>query len=85
MLFRRRGFKVKLRGRSGVEYAERDRKVLLGSEFLAGDGGIIIYSNTMAAWRTPTGVIPMTEDDKSRVRANVSEDLERHRIPVEWA
>jgi hypothetical protein len=85
MVFLSGPFKVKLRGRSGVEYTEGGRSAVLDSEMLAGDGGIVIYSSSLTSWRTSAGETPMSEEDRNRVKDNVSEGLERHRIPVRWS
>jgi hypothetical protein len=82
MIFRRQGFKVKLKGRTGVEYVEGNRTLVLSCESLASTG-MVIYSDSLGTWQTPDGV-SLSEDEKVRIKANVTDDLTRHHIHVEW-
>lgn len=85
MFFKKKGYNVKLRGRSQIEYVEDGRKLILSSEFLAGDNGIVIYSSSLNAWEDPHSELEVTEEDKERIIKRVSENLEKHRIPFEWS
>lgn len=83
MVFRKQGFKVKLKGRTRVEYVEGNRMLVLSCEPSASPG-IVIYADSLGTWQTPVGV-PLSADEKLRVKANVTDDLTRHHIHVEWS
>ena len=84
MLFKKRAYKVKLKGSSGVEYSEGNKKILIGSEFMAGSNGIVIYSDSLKAWQPPYENDKLSFQEKERIKHNITEDLKGHAIPVEW-
>jgi len=84
MLFRKRVYKVKLKGRSGVEYSEGKKKIFIGSEFMAGSNGIVIYSDSLKAWQPPYENDKLSINEIERIKHNITEDLKGHGIPVEW-
>lgn len=85
MFWSKKPFKVKLKGRSGIEYIEGERRVLISSEFMAGeDPGIVIYSSGLANWDPPHDHVNLSESDLERIKSNVFEDLKRHKIIAEW-
>ena len=66
MIFKKRAYKVKLKGRSGVEYSEGSKKMLISSEFMSGSNGIVIYSDSIRAWQVPNDKeIMIKSPDKS--------------------
>lgn len=81
---KKRDYKVKLRGRSEIEYIEGGKSLLLGSEFLAGDAGIVIYSSGLTHWEPPHENHILSADDIERIKKNILEDLARHGIKAEW-
>lgn len=83
-MFRKKQYKVKLRGRSGIEYSEGRKKLLLSSEFLAGEAGIVIYSRSLKTWEPPFESEELSEDTKEKIKTRVIQSLAKHRIPVEW-
>lgn len=84
MFFSKKDYKVKLRGRSEIEYCEGDRKLIIGSEFLAGTAGVVIYSTGLSHWEPPHEAEALSEADLARVKSNVLADLKRHKIKAEW-
>jgi hypothetical protein len=84
LFFRKKSYEVKLRGRSEVEYIEGKRRLRIGSEFLADDAGIVLYSSGLTHWESPHQCEVLSEDDLMRVKANVLADLAKHKIPAEW-
>jgi hypothetical protein len=85
MFWKKKPFKVKLKGRSGIEYIEGERRVLIASEFMSGeDPGIVIYSNDLTSWDPPHDHESLSESDIERIKSNVLEDLKSHRIIAEW-
>ena len=85
MFFRNKGFKVKLHGRSQIEYIEGKKRLLIESEFLAGDIGIVIYSNNQIRWNPPYENDLLGADDIERIKNNVLSDLAEHKIKAEWS
>ena len=84
MLFKKKAYKVKLKGRSRVEYSEGKKKILIGSEFMSGSNGIVIYSDSLKAWQPPYENDELSIHEIERIKHNISEDLQGHGIPVEW-
>ena len=87
MLFKKRVYKVKLKGRSGVEYSEGNKKILIGSEFMAGSNGIVIYSDSLKTWQPPyeNDIISsrFIEREENKAKHNVNVILKDMVYPVE--
>ncbi len=81
---KRKPYKVKLHGRSEVQYSEGDRKLSIASEFLAGDGGIVLYGDDLAHWDPPHQNESFTDGEIARIKCNVLVDLAEHKIKAEW-
>ena len=84
MLFKKKAYKVKLKGRSGVEYSEGKKIIFIGSEFMSGSNGIVIYSDSFKTWQPPYENNILSIHDRERIKHNITEDLKGHGIPVEW-
>ena len=85
MFWSKKSYKVKLRGRSGIEYTEGKRRIIIGSEFMADeDPGIVIYADSLKNWESPYQHEKLSEDDIERIKSNVLNDLAKHKIKVEW-
>lgn len=85
MFWKNKPFKVKLKGRSGIEYIEGERRMLISSEFMSGeDPGIVIYSNDLTNWDAPHDQENLSEDDLERIKSNILEDLKSNKIIAEW-
>ncbi len=65
------GFSVWTRYRfSEVHYAEGKRSVVIGSEWLP-PRGLFIYETTLGRWEPPHSDEPLTDEERSRIIANV--------------
>jgi hypothetical protein len=66
------GFSVKpfARGRYGMYYEEKGRRMLIGAEPLVG-GGFVIYEQDMSGWEGEEAVL--SADEKRRIISNVVE------------
>jgi len=83
--FKKKPFQVKLKGRSGIEYREGDRKLFIGSEFLAGeDPGIVLYSNSLNFWQPPYEDEGLTEEELTKIKLRIVADLAEHNITAQW-
>ena len=81
MIFRSEPFKVRMTGRAGIVYEEGPRSMEIDSEMLAGpDFDIVIYTESIKRWRPPHESEAITDDVKSRIKANLAESLPRLRI-----
>ncbi len=69
--------------RAPTDLAEDPKKLLLDSEFLAGEAGIVIYSQSLKAWQPPFEAEVLTEADKDNIKTRVLQSLAKHKIPVE--
>ena len=84
MFLKKKAFRVKLKGRSGIEYSEGPRGLFLGAEFMAGGNDLVIYSDTLKSWNSPHEMEMLSESDKKRIQNNITNDLLEHNISVEW-
>lgn len=81
---KKKSFSVKLNGRSEVVYIEKDRRLVISSEFLAGNAGIVLYSSSLSHWEAPHQNETLSDEDRQRIKDNVLSDLAKHKIPAEW-
>ena len=47
------GFSVRILGRAGLMYREGERELLVNSELLGSQSGVVIYTNSIKAWKPP--------------------------------
>jgi Immunity protein 74 len=81
MLFNRKKYRVKLQGRAGLIYEENSRSMLIDSEMLAGtDFDIVIYLTSIKAWDIPHQSELVNEEDKVRIRDNITCKLSKYKI-----
>lgn len=84
MFFSKRKFKVNLKGFSEIEYCEENKKLIIGSETLSGDAGIVIYASEVTHWAPPNEKEIISSSDLVRIRDNILSELARHKIKAEW-
>ena len=84
IIFRKSACRVKLKGRSQIEYIEGNKHLLIEFEFLAGDAGIAIYSNSLQTWEPPFNEESITKVDKEQIKRNILINLQKRKIPAEW-
>ncbi len=58
------GFSVEVLGRAGLMYRQGDREAEVDSEVLLGPSGMAVYPESIREWETPSGKIPITDDEK---------------------
>lgn len=81
----KKSYKVKLHGRSAIEYIEGDRHVVIGAEMLSGDVDMLLYSSDLLCWDPPFQEDMLTDEDRRRIMNNITSDLEKNKITVEWS
>lgn len=80
-MFKRRPYRVRVKGRAGLTYEEGNRKVTLDSEMLAGgDFDMVVYLASMEAWDPPDDATRLSQEDVSRIKKNVTSELWKYRI-----
>lgn len=84
MLFKSKGYKVTLKGRSGVLYSEGDHEAQIEAEMLADSTDIVIYFDAFCSWLTPFDNEIITNDVKHRIKQNISRELESKGLVIEW-
>lgn len=84
MWFHKRGYKVRLRGATAVEYQKNGRRLVLGVEFLVGDEGIVIYGRKPLRWEPPHDGEAITEAEALQIKEDVLADLVRNKIVADW-
>jgi hypothetical protein len=84
MFLKRKPYKVKLKGRASLLYEEQGKTLSVDSELLGGANfDIVIYSDSIKNWDPPFETEVLSDADKQRIKANITEDLPRLRI--DWA
>jgi hypothetical protein len=84
MWFTKKPFHVKMTGRTGLLYEENGRRMFVDSEMLSGDKfDLVIYTDSIKAWQSPHEGELVSENDKLRIRENITKELRRLRI--DWA
>lgn len=77
-------YRVRPIGRSGLIYEEDGKRVLIDSEILVpGEFDIVIYLERVEKWDPPHDSLPITAEDRSRIRRNLEDSYRRSRI--DWA
>jgi len=84
MFFKKRPYKVKLKGLYKVEYSEGSKKMILDSEMMA-DDTIVIFKAGLEEWAPPFDGVPILVDEQSKIQTDITEDLLRSKIIVRWA
>lgn len=83
--FKKKSYKVKLRGNSRIEYVDAGRKMMFFCEFLAGAAGIVIYCANSMNWEPPHQNDFLAKEDLDQIKKNILEDLAKHGIKAEWS
>jgi hypothetical protein len=78
-------YRVKLKGRSAIEYSENKRKIVFDSEFLTGDAGIVIYTSVSNHWLPPYESETIDPIRLEQIKKNILEDLLENGIKAEWS
>ena len=77
MFFNKKKYKVKLKGRSKLEYTDGDKKLYFSTELMAGSNGIVIYSDSFEKEKLST-------QERIKIKNNITEDLKKHNILTQW-
>lgn len=77
------GFSVEVLGRTGIEYREGCKSVFVDSEILATGHGIVVFKNSIKAWRPPHDKEELTAAQRQRIIENVRRAIEFRKQPVE--
>ena len=82
-MFRKNATKLKLTGRAGMIYSDKDRVLKIDSEMLAqGEYDLVVYERSMKNWQPPNDNQMITDEERARIK----QDIERHlkRCRIEW-
>ncbi len=82
------GFSVETLGRGGIKYKEGskafyvdsemtvDRAIVIGTEFLGGSYGWLVYKNRIKNWESPIGSFePIDADKRDKIVENIRKAL----------
>jgi hypothetical protein len=58
--------------------------VLIEAEMMTGSTDLVIYFDRIRSWQAPYEDQEISEDDKMRIKKNISKELERKGLVVEW-
>lgn len=84
MFFSSKKYKVSLNGRSGVTYSEGKRKALIEAELLLGQMNLAIYFNSFHSWQPPFEKDVVTDEERQRMKLNISKELEKKGFNIDW-
>lgn len=84
MLFNSKKYKVILKGRSGILYSEGDHKAQIEAEMMVDSTDLVIYFDTFCSWLPPFENEILSNDDKQRIKQNISEELKSKNLIIEW-
>ena len=74
-------FKVRMRGRAGLEYIEGQKMMAVDSETLVGPNfDLVIYADSIKRWAPPHDAEEISEADLERIRTNIGAALGDLRI-----
>lgn len=65
------GFSVEVLGRVGLLYTEGPKSLLIDSEILAGPSGVVIYKNSIRAWKPPFDTLVIDNDQRDKIIDNI--------------
>ena len=84
MLFRRRKYKVRMSGRSGMTYEEGGRVAYIETEMLTGDIDLVIYFDNLERWQSAHENETISADEKNRIKTNIAAVLEDKGLVASW-
>lgn len=84
MFFSSKKYKVSLNGRSEVAYTEGKYKALIEAELLTDPMGIAIYFDDFHSWQPPFEKDIVTDEDRQRIKLNISKEFESKGFEIDW-
>jgi len=75
-------YRVIHQGRAGIRYREGKKEMAIDSEMLFGNFDIVVYLDSIARWLPPHDAVPVTPEDKERIRQNLAESMKS--LKVDW-
>ena len=84
MLFLKQSYRVTMRGRSGVVYEEGGKTVNIEAELLTGEIDLVLYFDSIRHWQPPHEREVISQDEKWRIKENVTAALEGKGLSIEW-
>jgi hypothetical protein len=83
MFLKKRDFKIKFLGRSGILYIEGDKQVAVDSEMLFGSlFDLVIYKDSIDKWLIPEGEF-ISIGEKKRILKNICNYLSKLKYKVD--
>jgi hypothetical protein len=83
-MFGSKDFTVSLKGRSGIVYTEGKHKALIEAEMMTGSTDFVIYFDRFSSWQEPYEYLEISEEDRIRIKKNITTELERKGLEIEW-
>ena len=84
MFFGSKEYKVSIKGRSSVIYAEGQREARIETEMLTGPTDLVIYFEQFRSWQPPFQNDVLSERDRQRIKSNIAKELEASGLTLEW-
>ncbi|NQZ07408.1 MAG: hypothetical protein HRT35_09640 [Algicola sp.] len=84
MFFSSKQYRLSINGPSEFLYSEGKRKALIDAEVMLEPLDFVIYLDSFHSWLPPFDKDIITNEDRLRIRENMSRDLEKKGLRVEW-
>ena len=75
-------YRVSLQGRAGIRYREGKKVMSIDSEILVGEFDMAVYLKSISCWLPPHERVPVSAEDRERIRRNLTEALKS--MKVDW-
>jgi Immunity protein 74 len=70
------GFSVEVLGRTGMQYREGEKTLLIDSEVLAPGRGIAVFTSSIKHWSQPYDGEPINPEKKAAIVNNIKQAME---------
>lgn len=83
MLWKKKTYDVKLKGRSRLIYTEGDRKLTIGIEMETGDTDFVVYLTEVRGWdgdNSPN----LSSIEKDKLKPNIEKELKKDGLKIAW-
>jgi hypothetical protein len=75
-------YRVRIQGRAGILYREGKKEMTIDSEMLVGKFDYVVYLDSISKWRPPFDHLPVSREDKERIRRNLARSLGS--LSIDW-
>lgn len=77
------GFSIEVLGRTGIEYREGERAMIVDAEVLAPGHGIALFKKSLLGWKPPYDGEHLSDERKVEILNNISRAINFRQQPIE--